>query len=140
MPSSCVVGGCTLRAGQTSKRPGRQFLIMNKAPEDGQMRQKWDKRADRQPGHVCESKMKAYSVCSDLFHDPDYERSSFSEMKILGYDKKRDYGCHQQQKVPNTDPERDELQLYLNGEVHIGEWTASTATWNKRARVTRRVL
>ena len=138
MPSSCVVGGCTHQVGQASQRPDRQFLIMHKAPKDKQTRQKWDVRVNRQPSHVCESKMSTYYVCSDHFHDSDYDPIDFNMMKLLGY-KKRMKMRLKPEAIPNTHPDKDELQLYLNGQVHEGEVPSHPAR-SKRARLTRRVL
>ena len=138
MPSSCVVGGCTHKVGQASKRPDRQFLIMHKAPRDKQIRQKWDVRVNRQPSHVCESKMTTYYVCSDHFHDSDYDPSDFNVMKLLGYEKRMKMRL-KPEAIPNTHPDKDELQLYLNGQVHEGE-VPSHPVRSKRARLTRRVL
>ena len=105
MPSSCVVGGCAHKVGQTSKQPGRKFLIMHKVPKDGQMRQKWDMRVNRQSDHVCENKMKTYYVCSDHFHDSDYETNDLTVMKLLGYEKRMRMRL-KPNAVPNTHPEK----------------------------------
>ena len=116
MPSSCVVGGCTHRCGQNSKRPGRQFLIFHCVPTDDKMRKRWDLRINRQPEHVSKTKMKTYKVCSDHFNDSDYNFGDFNFMKTTGYRKRMKLRLRED-AVPNTHPERDELQLFIGGAV-----------------------
>jgi hypothetical protein len=82
--------------------------------------------------------MSTYYVCSDHFHDSDYDPSDFNVMKLLGY-KKRMKMRLKPEAIPNTHPDKDELQLYLNGQVHEGEVPSHPARI-KRARLTRRVL
>ena len=103
------------------------------------MRQKWDKRVNRQPNHVCESKMKSYYVCSDHFNDSDYKTSDFNVMKLMGYEKRMKLRLNPE-AIPNTHPEKDELLLFLNGEVQINEGKFLPALTVQESRVTKRAL
>ena len=112
MPSSCVVGGCTHRKGQFSKR--RDFLIFHIAPADHVRRAKWDLRVNRILGSV--SKFRSYAVCSDHFHDSDYLVGDFRVYQEMGYISRMRLRL-KQEAVPNTHPERDICQLFIDGSL-----------------------
>lgn len=124
MPSSCVVGGCRHRVGNPSKIPKRPFLILHGAPTDKARRRKWDTRINRELGRVCSSVMEKYYVCSDHFHDTDYELSDMTRIQLMGY-KGRMKLRLKAGAVPNTHPKWDELQLFINGRVQPEESTVT---------------
>ena len=81
--------------------------------------------------------MKSYYVCSDHFNDSDYKTSDFNVMKLMGYEKRLKLRLNPE-AIPNTHPAKDELLLFLNGEVQINEGKIPAST--NRSRVTKRAL
>ena len=77
--------------------------------------------------------MAHYSVCSDHFHDSDYVFSDMNIVKETGYRKRMKLRL-KPEAVPNTHPEKDELQLFIAGE-YLSEEVAT-----KRVRLNKRTL
>ena len=91
--------------------------------------------------------MKSYRVCSDHFRDTDYEPHQLLKFRTLSQnlsEQNLDIGKIPPTRlrlkstaVPNTHPERDELQLILNGQIVSAGEEVNVAA--KRRRLNRNI-
>ena len=74
----CCVGNCSKKSGKGQQSDVRHFLRFYPIPKDQVLRKKWEMRVNRRKEDITDTMF----VCSDHFHDSDFESSSFIKSRI----------------------------------------------------------
>ena len=102
----CCVGGCSnLHGRKDQKSKVRHFLRFYTIPKDLPLRKKWEARLNRRKTDITASMF----VCSDHFHDSDFEPSPLLKSRI-NFTPKMQIPL-KKGSVPNTDPETGCLSI-----------------------------
>ena len=102
----CCVGGCSnLHGRKDQKSKVRHFLRFYTIPKDLPLRKKWEARLNRRKTDITAS----IFVCSDHFHDSDFEPSPLLKSRI-NFTPKMQIPL-KKGSVPNTDPETGCLSI-----------------------------